>query len=246
MSHVSRPVQLLLLLTALFGVAWFFVLRPKPVDAPAGAPATAAPGAVPGQTGPTGGAAGTGNANTAPGKAVDKAVAGANTASNDATRAAGADPGATTAPGPTGPTTSTPAPTTATPETTGSAPSGGAPPATAKPTGLPAPVAKALDSKKVVLLLFWNPTSADDKAVRGELKQVKRRNGKVYVTSAPISQLARYAGITRGVQVLQAPTLVIVGTDRKASTITGYTDATEIDQAVSDAIAASKKTQPTG
>jgi hypothetical protein len=61
------------------------------------------------------------------------------------------------------------------------------------------------------------------------------------VASAPVSQLARFAGITRGVQVLQSPTIVIVDPNRKASTITGYTDATEIDQAVTDALAASKK-----
>ena len=81
--------------------------------------------------------------------------------------------------------------------------------------------------------------------MRKELRQVKTRGGKVYVAAAPISQLARYAGITRGVQVVQAPTIVVVDPDRKASTITGYTDAVEIDQAVSDALAASKKAKQT-
>jgi hypothetical protein len=233
MANLSRPVQILLLLTAVFAVAWFFVLRPKPVEDPGSSETTAAPG----QTGPTGGAAGTGNANTAPGRAVDKAVAGANTASNDAGRAAGTDPSA--APSTPATPTPTPAPTTSTPSTTPPAPGTANPPATTTTKGLPAPVAKALDKKKVILLLFWNPTSADDKAVRSELKQVKRRGGKVYVASAPISQLARFGGITRGVQVLQAPTVVIVDKNRKASTITGYTDAKEIDQAVSDALAQS-------
>jgi hypothetical protein len=232
MLQMSRPVQVLAIAAGVFAVAWFLFLRPKPVDTPSTpSPSTSAP------TGPTGGAAGTGNANTSLGKAVDKAVQGANTASQDGARAAGTDPGATTTPAPTAPGA---APTTSTPPT--ATPGTGAP---VKPVkagkGMPKPVAKALDSRKVVLLLFWNPTSADDKAVRSELRQVKRRGGKVYVASAPVSQLARFAGITRGVQVLQSPTIVIVDPNRKASTITGYTDATEIDQAVTDALAASKK-----
>jgi hypothetical protein len=234
MLQVSKPVQLLLLLTAVFGAAWFFVLRPKPVDAPASAQTQAAPGQVPGKTGPTGGAAGTGNANTTLGKSVDKAVQGANTASNDAATAAGADPGGTT--------NSTPAPATATPASpTGATPATAPAPTTAKPKGLPAPVARALAAKKVVVLLFWNPTAADDQAVRKELRSVKTRGAKVYIASAPISQLARYAGITRGVQIVQAPTVVVVDGNRNASTITGYTDAVEINQAVSDALAATKK-----
>jgi hypothetical protein len=230
MTQLSRPVQILLVATLAFAVVWWLALRPKPVDEPTGAATQVAPG----QTGPTGGAAGTGNANTAPGRAVDQAVQGADTASDDAARAAGTDPSATApAPTPSSPSTATPSAPPA---------NGGAnPPSTATTKGLPAPVAKALNQQKVILLLFYNPTAADDRAVRSELKQVKRRGGKVYVAAAPISQLARYQGITRGVQVVQAPTLVVVDPDRKASTITGYTDAVEIDQAVADAIAQSKK-----
>lgn len=230
MLHMSRPVQLLLLCTAAFAAAWFTVLRPKPFEAPPAAQTQAAPGQ-------TGAAAGTGNATTGLGKAVDKAQTGANTAGQDGARAAGTDPGATTST----PAGSTPGPTTSTPAPTGSAP--GAPPGKPKTStkDLPASVATALDKNKVVLLLFYSPTSADDAAVRGELRQVKRRNGKVFVTSAPISQLARYAAITRGVEILQSPTIIVVGPTQKASTITGYTDATEIDQVVSDAIASGKK-----
>jgi hypothetical protein len=237
MLQMSRPVQLLLLCTAAFAAAWFMFLRPKPITAPATAQTTAAPGQVPGKTGPTGGAAGTGDANTTLGKSVDKAVAGANTAGQDAGRAAGADPGTTSTPTPSTPGTT---PSTATPST--------APPTTGNPDpgvtkatkGLPAPVAKALDANKVIVLLFWNPESADDSAVRRELRQVKRRGNKVYIAAAPISQLARFSDITRGVEVLQSPTVVVVDPSRKASKITGYTDATEIDQAVTDALAAPK------
>jgi hypothetical protein len=232
MLQMSRPVQVLAIAAGVFAVAWFLFLRPKPAETPSTpSPSASAP------TGPTGGAAGTGNANTTFGKAVDKAVQGANTASQDGARAAGTDPGATT-PAPTAPGA---APTTSTPSTSSPTTPGTAPKPVKAGKGMPAPVAKALDSRKVVLLLFWNPTSADDKAVRRELRGVKRRGGKVYVASAPVSQLARYSGITQGVQVLQSPTIVIVDPNRKASTITGYTDATEIDQAVTDAIAASKK-----
>ena len=50
----------------------------------------------------------------------------------------------------------------------------------------------------------------------------------------PIGDVGRYEAITRGVQVLESPTVLVIGAGGKARAITGYTQAKEIDQAVSD------------
>ena len=50
----------------------------------------------------------------------------------------------------------------------------------------------------------------------------------------PIGDVGRYEAITRGVQVLESPTVLVIGAGGKARAITGYTQPKEIDQAVSD------------
>jgi hypothetical protein len=50
----------------------------------------------------------------------------------------------------------------------------------------------------------------------------------------PIGDVGRYEAITRGVQVLESPTVLVIGAGGKARAITGYTQTNEIDQAVSD------------
>jgi hypothetical protein len=42
----------------------------------------------------------------------------------------------------------------------------------------------------------------------------------------------------RGAQVLQAPTTLVIGPDRSARSIAGYTTTAELDQAAADALAA--------
>ena len=101
--------------------------------------------------------------------------------------------------------------------------------------GLPKPVAKALRNDKVLVLLFWNGKSADDKAVHAALKKVDRWNGRVSVQTASIRKIARYGRISRGVNVEQSPTIVIADPDLRAETLVGYVDTTSIDQAVVDA-----------
>ena len=50
----------------------------------------------------------------------------------------------------------------------------------------------------------------------------------------PVADVGRYEAITRGAQVLESPTVLVIGAGGKARAITGYTQAKEIDQAVSD------------
>src|SRR5215210_5065350 len=105
----------------------------------------------------------------------------------------------------------------------GSAPSATAPSTTAEPgasaakpvapvrgdvdtAGLPKKVAAAVEDRKVMVLLFWNPKSADDRAVRRELRRVDRWDGDVFVKAAPIKNVSKYGRVTRGVDVQQSPT----------------------------------------
>jgi hypothetical protein len=104
---------------------------------------------------------------------------------------------------------------------------------------LPRPVAKAVRRHKVVSLLFWNGRSTDDHLVRAAFRHVLRFHGAVYTQVAPLDKISRYARITRGADVQQSPTVVIVDRNLKATTLVGYVDADTINQAVVDAMRAS-------
>jgi hypothetical protein len=120
-------------------------------------------------------------------------------------------------------------------------------------------VEKELKQGDVVVLLFWNPQGADDLAVHRELQlllAVHRRiqplgkvpavqrllkafglalDKKIAVHEAPASQVASFGSITRGVQVYQTPTILIVNKRGQATTLSGLTDAYSIEQAVDEA-----------
>ena len=123
------------------------------------------------------------------------------------------------------------------------APAGSKPAATqAKPDaelGLPTSVAKAVAKKKTLVMLFWNKRAYDDQAVRHELKHVNRHKGKVQVHVASINDVARYAPITRGVNLEQSPTVVVVK-GNTADALVGYVDRGTINQTVSDVMRSAK------
>jgi hypothetical protein len=104
---------------------------------------------------------------------------------------------------------------------------------------LPKPVRQAIRDDKVLVLLFWNGKSVDDKAVRASLRKVDRWDGRVSVQVAPLKQISKYGQIARGVDVEQSPTIVVADRDLKAETLVGYVDTTTIDQAVVDALRSS-------
>ena len=164
----------------------------------------------------------------APASGLGNAVDGANQA------AATANAGAASASG----QTADPAAAPATQTGGATAPAGSKPAATQAAKGdaelgLPTSVAKAVAKKKTLVMLFWNKRAYDDQAVRRELRGIDRHHGKVKVHVASINDVARYAPITRGVNLEQSPTIVVAkGTT--ADALVGYVDRGTIDQTVSD------------
>jgi hypothetical protein len=103
-------------------------------------------------------------------------------------------------------------------------------------TGLPKPVRRAIRQDKVLVMLFWNPKSADDRDVHRSLGKVRTHDGRVFVHAAPLKQISRYGRIARGVSVEQSPTIVIADRDLKAQTLIGFVDPVSINQAVVDTL----------
>jgi hypothetical protein len=103
------------------------------------------------------------------------------------------------------------------------------------------PILGELANGKVVVAIFFNGAAADDRAALRAVRAANRHGGLVKVHAISIVDVGKYTALTTGVQVLQAPTVLVIGPDRKARTIVGYTEVKEIDQMVSDAIRASKQ-----
>jgi hypothetical protein len=210
MTEVSRPLQVVLILTAAFAGLWFVALRPKGDNAAAPAPAKTQP--APKKSSLPGGL----------GNAVDKAKA---TQAQGNAAAAAAD--------------GKPAPASATPTATPATPT----PAPARPAPVhratrqvvrgvtPGSVRQALRADRVAVLLFYNPLSADDRAVRGELGSVDRRGGHVAVWSVGVNGLGRFKNVLRGIDVVQSPSVVVLSRKGQPRVLEGYTDHAEIDQA---------------
>jgi predicted nucleotidyltransferase len=224
MSQISPPIRILLVCAVAFMAAWMLFLRPKDE---AGTPAAASP--TPAQSRPV--EAGGQQADSLAGKAVEKA--------NEATAAQ--DARAEQLAGGTGETAATPSTTNTavTPEADPAAT--GAEPAkltkeAAAAGGLPLRVLRALGDRKVVVLLFWSPKAAEDKAVRKALSNIDRHKGKVLAQASHVKRISNFGQITRGADVEQSPTVVVVDRDRKVETLVGYVDRATIDQAVTDAL----------
>jgi outer membrane biosynthesis protein TonB len=107
-------------------------------------------------------------------------------------------------------------------------------PAAPKVVGVPAPVARALAKKRVVILFFRQSGAADDRAVASAVNAQKGRKG-VSVFSDKISRLARYRAAVGQLGISQAPAVVIVGRDGKAQIVEGFVDEGTLTQQVVDA-----------
>jgi hypothetical protein len=221
MSQISPPIRILLVCAVAFMAAWMLFLRPKD---DAGAPATATPTAPSSRPVESGGA----KADSLAGKAVEQA--------NEATAAQ--DARAEELAGGAGETA---APPTATAVTPAADPAAADEPGkltkkAADAGGLPLRVLRGMADRKVVVLLFWKPKAAEDKAVRKALTGIDRHKGKVLAHATHVKRIAAYGQITRGADVEQSPTVVVVDRKRKVETLVGFVDRTTIDQAVTDAL----------
>jgi hypothetical protein len=116
-----------------------------------------------------------------------------------------------------------------------------------------------LKAGNVAVLLFWNPRGADDRLVQRQLwllEQVHHRIGsvmhypvvprlqktfghelakKIAVHRALANQIATFGTITRGVQVYGTPTILVIGKAGQTTTITGFTEAFAVEQAIDEA-----------
>jgi hypothetical protein len=85
-------------------------------------------------------------------------------------------------------------------------------------------------------VLFWNPRSTDDAEVRNQLQEVARKQGgRVAIHTAAPGQVGQFGTITREIQIYQTPTLLIVNPRQQVTTLTGYTEAFAIEQAIGEA-----------
>ena len=253
MDQVSRPFQIALLAVVGFVGVWFVALRPKPVEAPPPPPAQPAQAQPPAKSsipGPAGDALDTArngaaqaNADAAarPGRVDQNSgqgggpftqAIGGNPASqaNRSGRAVGSQVRAATLRSDNSALQSGMVALSLVGVTLAQV-QGGSASAGAAAGAAPARAQRALAQRKTVVLLFYG-RGADDRGMRAELGKVGTRGGRAVVLSAPVSTVAQFGSLTSGVKVLEAPTVVVVGPGRQGRALAGFSDSTEIDQAV--------------
>ncbi len=98
------------------------------------------------------------------------------------------------------------------------------------------PVVRDIRRGKVVVMLFWSATGADDIATRGVVRDLSRHHGKVAVYVIPLSRVGEYESITKGVTISQSPTTLVIDRNRRVRSIVGLTELGELTQAVDDAL----------
>jgi hypothetical protein len=234
MDQVSRPLLIAFAATVVLLVIWLVALRPEPVsvDATPLAPTQAVP-----QAKQAAAASDAANAQT-------QAATGA---AGQATTAAPAAGAATTAPAASTATTppAATAATTAPAATAATTPAPAAAPATTATDDAPAasdgrrdaPILREIRDGKVVVVLFWNATAADDIATRGAIRDLDLHGGKVAAHVVPISRVGEYPAITQGVTIAGSPTTLVIDPKRRTRVIAGLSEPQELAQAVGDALA---------
>ena len=229
MDKISLPFRIVLIVALVFAVVWFLVLRPKPA---AVEPAVTPPGVtgLANDVAKANKAVDASNAAAARSEAAANAVGRSSTAATTKPSATSAKPAATTAtakPAKVAKPAAKPAAPAAKPAKPGLADD-------AAPGDPSRPLLASVDAGKVVVVLFWNKNASDDRATRRGLRSIDLHGGKVVASAVPIGDVGRYEAITRGAQVLESPTVLVIGAGGKARSITGYTQPKEIDQAISD------------
>jgi hypothetical protein len=215
MSQISPPLRIALVAAVVFLAVWMVALRPSSEEAVEPATATPAPNLETGAP-----------AESAPGQVVEQAQGAAATADAAAAARAGQAPAPVADAAAAAVGEAAPAADPAAAKAPGKA---------AKPAKLPVPVLRAIADEKVLVMLFWNPRAHDDRAVHREVVKMRDHRGKVFKHYANIKDVSRYAVITRGVDLSQSPTTVVVDPRLGATSLVGFANRAEIDQAVRDA-----------
>jgi hypothetical protein len=246
MGQVSRPYQFALVAVVALMAVWLVALRPK---ADAGS-STPTPAPVARQAGGNAQAGGP-KAVTSLGRAVERSrdgVLSSNAAEQSRDNAqnpveASGSPSASSSPTATAPAAAA-SPASASAATPASL-AAGASGVEQKPKisqsdlrTLPEPIVRAVNAHKVLVLLFFNHLSPDDRAVRRAVLSSSRHGGKVVVMTAPIAKLARFTAITRAVPVLGSPTVVVIDRKLNARSLDGFIDREGVDELISDAMRA--------
>jgi hypothetical protein len=130
--------------------------------------------------------------------------------------------------------------TKTTPTATTAAPAKPKEPALKAGSGLPAPVAKALNEHKVVVLFFYEPAASDDQATRGAVRAVRAgagaAAGRVRLFQDTVARISDYSRIVGTLGISQSPAMVVIDRNRKAELFQGYLDSGTIKQTVRDAV----------
>jgi hypothetical protein len=206
-DQLSLPFRVLIVAVVVVGGLWFAVLRPK-------SDSTSKSSTAPGVTGLTNDVNKAKGAVDASNAAAAKSEGAANAVGNDAS-------------------TSTPGATAAQPGATSKPAAPKSDLAADAVAGDPSKgVLSDVDKGKVAVVLFWNKKASDDRATRRALRDVDTHHGKVVTRAVPIGDVGKYEAITRGAQVLESPTVLVIGAGGKARAITGYTQAAEINELV--------------
>lgn len=100
--------------------------------------------------------------------------------------------------------------------------------------GLPLKVAQAF-AKKQVVVLYFGGAGADDSLTADSVRTLRASAGHgVAVFIDKLSNLADYRRVVEGLNVSQAPSIVIVDRAKKAQVLEGFIDAGSLRQAVAD------------
>jgi hypothetical protein len=100
--------------------------------------------------------------------------------------------------------------------------------------GLPLKVAQAF-AKKQVVVLYFGGAGSDDSLTAASVRTLKASAGHgVAVFMDKLSNLADYRRVVEGLNVSQAPSIVIVDRAKKAQVLEGFIDAGSLRQDVAD------------
>lgn len=102
--------------------------------------------------------------------------------------------------------------------------------------GLPAPVARALNQNRVVVLFFYEPAASDDQATRAAIRAVHTAGGNVALFQDTVARISNYRRLVGALGISQSPAMVVIDRNRHAQLLQGYLDSGTIRQTVRDAL----------